>query len=542
MNFQTQKISVIIPTVNAHEELDLAIESIKKNSDHPVEFVIVIDPDMNTGKVSQDILKVCKKHAVKAWVNKDNLGPYGNWNRGAEVATSDWLIFATDDQYFAPHWDSNLLKYWAPKRLIAGRLIEPGIIPVYKTNIQQDFGVLPSEFKEKEFIAWCANRRATGYTPDGFFIPMLQKREDYDALGHYPVAGKFGTSTAVSNDYLYVQAALKKGYEFGTAEDSYSYHFQASSWKKKTLKPSIAAVVLTKNEEQSLPACLKSLSWVTDIIVVDSGSTDKTVAIAKKAGAKVFTNKFENFAAQRNFALTKLGYYNWVLMVDADEVVEPALAKELQFFAKDIYLDGVSIPRKNYIFGKWIKHTEWYPDHHLIFFRPKMVQYQGGVHELAHFIKGNGTVATASNHLIHHNYDSVAEFIEKNFITYPQRYAKDLVDKGYKINYQDLIQKPFTEFMQRFFHAEGYKDGIYGLVLSLLMAGSVFTEYLYVWEMEGKPDRLTNEETRIIFHTFMSKKSELSYWLTTLAIESASGATKLLHRLRRKSLKLLKHL
>lgn len=542
MNYQETKISVIIPTVNAWEELDLAIESVKKNSDCQVEFVIVIDPDMNTGKVNDDILKVCKKHEVKAWVNKENLGPYGNWNRGAEVATTDWLIFATDDQYFAPHWDSNLLKYWEPKRLIAGRLIEPGIIPVYKTNIQADFGVLPSEFKEKEFIAWCANRRATGYTPDGFFIPMLQKREDYDALGHYPVAGKFGTSSAVSNDYLYVQAALKKGYQFGTAEDSYSYHFQASSWKKKTLKPSIAAVVLTKNEETDLAKCLKSLSWVSQIIVIDSDSTDQTLSIAKRYKAKIFSRAFDNFASQRNFALTKVATYNWVLMVDADEVVEGDLAKELQFFAKDIYLDGVQIPRKNYIFGKWIKHTEWYPDRHLIFFRPKMVQYQGGVHELAHFIKGNGAVATASNHLIHHNYDSIAEFIEKNFITYPQRYANDLVEKGYKINYQDLIQKPFTEFMQRFFHAEGYKDGIYGLVLSLLMAGSVFTEYLYVWEMEGKPDRLTNEETKIIFHTLLNKKSELSYWLTTLAIESTSGATKLLHRAKRKALKIIKGL
>jgi cellulose synthase/poly-beta-1,6-N-acetylglucosamine synthase-like glycosyltransferase len=145
---------------------------------------------------------------------------------------------------------------------------------------------------------------------------MLQAREDYDALGHYPVAGKFGTSTAVSNDYLYVQAALKKGYEFGTAEDSYSYHFQASSWKKKTLKPRVAAVVLTKNEEADLDNCLKSLSWVTDIIIVDSGSTDKTLDIAKKYKAKIFSHDLDNFAMQRNFALSKVALYNWVIMVD----------------------------------------------------------------------------------------------------------------------------------------------------------------------------------------------------------------------------------
>lgn len=534
-----QKVSVIIPTVNAYEELDLAIKSIKKNSDYEIEFVIVVDPDMNTGKVNADIIKVCKKHSVTAHVNKDNLGPYGNWNRGAELATTDWLIFATDDQYFAPHWDSNLLKYYQPKRLIAGRLIEPGIIPVYKTNIQADFGVLPSEFKEKEFISWCRKRSNTGYTPDGFFIPMLQHRSDYDALGHYPTAGKFGTSTAVSNDYLYVQEALKKGYEFGTAEDSYSYHFQASSWKKKTLKPTIAAVVLTRNEENDLPSCLKSLSWVSDILVVDSGSTDNTVGIAKKYKAKVIKHDFVDFATQRNFALSQVANYNWVLMIDADESCEKDLARELQFFAKDIYLDGVQIPRKNQIFGRAIMHSDWYPDHRLVFFRPKMVQYEGVVHERVKFVKGNGTVATTQAHLLHHNYDTVSEFVQKNLIDYPQLYAQDLHKEGIKFTALDLLGKPLGEFMRRFFLTEGYKDGLHGLILASLMATQTLLAYVYLWELDGKPTQLTSQETRNLFAELAKKGSELSYWLTTLAIESSSGAKKFIHRLKRKSLKLV---
>jgi len=537
-----EKISVIIPTVNAYEELDLAIESIKKNSDCEIEFCIIVDPDMNTGKVNTDILNVCKKHKVKAWTNKDNLGPYGNWNRGAEVATTNWLVFATDDQYFAPHWDSNLLKYYKPKRLIAGRLVEPGIIPVYRCNIKADFGVLPAEFKEKEFIAWCKSRKDTGFVEDGFFIPMLQHRSDYDTLGGYPTAGKFGTSTAVSNDVLYVEEALKKGYEFGTASDSYSYHFQASSWKKKTLKPTITAIVLTHNSEKYLDKCLRSLAWTTGIVVVDSGSEDKTLDIAKKFKAKIIRHPFENFATQRNFALSQVMTSGWVLMVDADEEVSYKLAQELKSFALDIYLDGVELPRRNEIWGKWIEHSDWYPDYRLVFFRPKLVAYEGEVHERVKFVRGNGTTARASSDLIHHNYETVEQFVSKNLQYYPREYASVLNSEGVKFSPVDMLSKSIGEFFRRFFLTRGYKDGMHGLLLSLLMGVQNLVAYIYLWELQGKQKDLTTEDTKALFRSLKKQATELVYWLTTLSIESSTGTKKLLHRTHRKVLKLIKGL
>lgn len=531
------KMSVIIPTVNAVEELDLTIRSIKRNADNEIEFVVVVDPDMQDGKVNKEILAVCKKHAIKASVNQENQGPYGSWNRGADIATTAWLIFATDDQYFAPHWDRNLLKYWKPQRLVAGRLVEPGIIPVYKTNLQQDFGVTPNEFKEDEFIAWCGSRTVEGFTPDGFFIPLLQKREDFEALGRYPVRGRFGTSGAESNDYNFIQAAIKKGYQFGTAEDSYSYHFQASSWKKKTLKPTIAAVILTKNEEDEIEKCLKSLSWVDKIFVIDSGSTDKTVSIAKSYHATSIVHDFKNYADQRNFALTQVASFDWVLMVDADETVERDLAHELQSFAKDIYLDGVNIVRKNYILGKWIAHTDWYPDYRLIFFRPKMMQYKGSVHEVATPMKGNGIVGQAKGAIVHHNYDTIAEFVEKNLITYPLQYAKMLDSEKVRFSAGSLLEKPIDEFMRRFFLAEGYKDGMHGLILSLLMGAQALVAYCYLWELQGKKPELTVTETHNIFQKIIRKSNEISYWLMTMTIAKSSGATKFINQAKRKILK-----
>ena len=532
---QNEPISVIIPTVNAYEELDLAIESIKKNSDHPIDFVIIVDPDMNTGKIDQKILVVCRKHGIKPIINKKNLGLYGNWNKGAAHAKTDWLIFATDDQYFAPHWDSNLLKYWQPKRLIAGRLVEPGIIPVWRTNIKKDFGILPSEFKEKEFIQWCESRPDKGFEEDGFFIPMLQHRSDYEALGGYPTKGKFGTSSAVSNDVIYVQEAIKKGYQFGTAADSYSYHFQASSWKKKTLKPKIAVVILTHNSAKSLPQAVRSAKpLAAKIIIVDDNSTDKTREVAKRLGCSVYRRTLDDFATQRNWALAKVAKYDWVLMLDHDEILESKLVAELKSFAKDIYLDGVRIPRKNYIFGKWIQHSDWYPDYRLVFFRPKIVKYEQGVHERAVFIKGNKATADAKYHLIHRNYDTVEDFLVRNLIKYPRAYAQHLHQLNYQLKPTDFIQKPIAEFMRRFFLTEGYKDGFYGLVLATLMAAQTVAAYAYLWEVQGKRTNLTSYEINQLFASLKEQGKEVKYWLLSLAVDSAKGAKKFAHRLHRK--------
>lgn len=533
------KMSVIIPTVNAHAELDLALTSLKTNSTLPLELVVVVDPDLKTGKLSDQILAVVKKHGLTPLINKTNQGPYGSWNRGATHATSPWLVFATDDQYFAPHWDTQLAAAWQPKRLVAGRLVEPGIIPVWRTNFQQDFGVTPASFDKAAFIKWCAKRQDKGFVEDGFFIPLLISRQDFEDLGRYPTAGQFGTSSATSNDIRFVEHAQEQGYQFGTAAGSYSYHFQASSWKKKTAQPTIAAIVLTLNEEKLLPRCLTSLKWATEVFVIDSGSTDKTVTLAKKLGAKVIRHPFQDFASSRNFALDKAADFDWVLMVDADETVEADLGKELQSFAKDIYLDGVNIPRKNYIFGRWIEHSDWYPDERLVFFRPKLVKYEGQIHERAKFVRGNGSTATASFHLLHTNYDSVREFVGKNLLDYPAEYALILHEQGQSFVPSDLLTKPAGEFMRRFFLTEGWKDGLYGFILAALMAAQTLIAYIYLWELQGKRQDLSRAEIKEIFSALRQKGSELKYWLISMSVETTTGAQKFLHRARRKALKII---
>lgn len=538
----TPEISIIIPTVNAPAELDLALNSLKKNSSLTLEYLIMVDPDQRTQKINPTILKVCQKHQITPHLNSKNLGPYGSWNRGAHLSHGQYLVFATDDQYFAPGWDRSLLAASAPKRLVVGRLVEPGIIPVYKTNIQIDFGVTPAEFREADFLAWCQTQRDRGFVPDGFFIPMLISRRDFSFLGDFPTNGTFGTRSAVSNDYDYIQSALKRGFTFGTADGSLSYHFQGSSWKKKNLHPHITAVVLTKNSAKTLASTLKSLEWVTSILVVDAHSSDDTAKIAKDHGAQLKTHPFVDFASQRNFALKHSASADWVFMLDADEVCEPALAQELRSAALDIYLDGVNVRRKNYIWGQWIEHTDWYPDLRLVFFRPRAVTFVAGVHERATFVKGGGNTIDSTHHILHYNYTTVAEFVQKNLLTYPQAYAHELDRTGVQFDPLAMVTSSLSEFMRRYFLARGYLDGMYGLALSLLMGLQQLLSYLYLWEIQGKSRDFSLLDFRRLLQGLKQKSPELKYWLHTTEIELKRGLPRYFARLKRKTHQLIKGL
>src|SRR3989344_1136119 len=127
----------------------------------------------------------------------------------------------------------------------------------------------------------------------------------------------------------------------------------------------LTSILITKNEEANIKRCLASIKDISDeIIIVDSGSTDKTLQIAKSFNAKIINKSFDNFASQRNFALSKAGN-DWVLSLDADEEISQELREEISKAIETEKFDGYLIPRKNIIFGKEIKHTRWSPDKHI---------------------------------------------------------------------------------------------------------------------------------------------------------------------------------
>lgn len=285
-------------------------------------------------------------------------------------------------------------------------------------------------------------------------------------------------------------------------------------------KTGITALILAKNEEKNLPRCLEAVAWVDEIIVIDDQSTDKTVVLAEKAGAKIYQRRLDDFASQRNFALAKVTT-EWVLLVDPDETVPQELQKEIFKAIKLKGFAGFYFPRKNIIFGQWIEHSGWFPDHQLHFFRTKKGMYVGKVHEQ---VEVKGKVGYLKTPLIHENNQSITQYLEK-LIHYTELEAEKQMKAGYQFSWPDLIQKPLDEFLRRFFAEEGYKDGIHGLALSFLQTFSQLVVYLRIWEKEGFP----SGPTKNVFSQIEKAIDQLQYWLVK---KSKNPFKKILQRLK----------
>lgn len=168
----------------------------------------------------------------------------------------------------------------------------------------------------------------------------------------------------------------------------------------------ISVLILTLNEEVNLPSCLESVNWSDDIIVFDSYSTDRTAEIAKAAGVRVFQRRFDNFAAQRNAALTEVDYkYPWVLMVDADECTPLDLAEEMKKVVGNPSVEEVMfrMRRKDYLYGAWLRQSNCYPTWFGRLVRPEKIRVERSVNE--EYI-ANGKVGLLKGNLIHHSYNA----------------------------------------------------------------------------------------------------------------------------------------
>lgn len=242
----------------------------------------------------------------------------------------------------------------------------------------------------------------------------------------------------------------------------------------------ISAVVLTRDECRHLPDCLAGLKWADEVLVVDSGSRDGTPELARAAGARVEFNPWVNYAVQRQRAL-ELAEGAWILFVDADERVPPALAAEVRRAVAGRGPEvGWWVPRRNFFpGGREVRHTGWSPDYQLRLLRRDAAHYDPSeaVHEVARLA---GPAGFLIEPLIHINYETWGEFFAKQ-IEFARYEARTWHAAGRRARPHNLVLQPLRAFHRRYVVWQGWRDGLLGLWLSALMAGFDFLSWWYLW-------------------------------------------------------------
>ena len=253
---------------------------------------------------------------------------------------------------------------------------------------------------------------------------------------------------------------------------------------------SLSVIVITLNEEKNIADCLKSVSWASEIVLVDGGSTDKTLEIARGFTEKTFVKPWEGYGASKNFGLEHCTG-DWVLWLDADERVTPGLAEELKGILANDTTSPVAfeIPRKAFFLGKWIRHCGWYPGHVLRLFRRKAGHFsENKVHER---LEVSGEKGRLRSDLLHYTDPNLWHYFEK-FNRYTTLAAEELSGNRARFKISQLIVRPFWVFVRMYILKRGFLDGIHGLVLSVLSAAYVFTKYAKLWELSGEFQRSNN--------------------------------------------------
>ena len=276
--------------------------------------------------------------------------------------------------------------------------------------------------------------------------------------------------------------------------------------------PNISVVINAQNVEADLPRALASVKSLADeIVVVDQSSTDKTSDIAKKAGANVFSHESVDYVEKaRNFGLSK-ATKDWILVLDPDEEVPQGLAREIQKIIKNPEADYYRISRKNIVFGKWLRHSRWWPDYNIRLFKKGTVSWNEVVHAVP-MTRGVGGEIKDKEELaiVHHHYVNIDQYLER-MIRYSRIQSKELIKNKYEFKWTDLVSKPVNEFLSRYFAGKGYKDGLHGLALSLLQAFSEFVVYIRVWGKDGYPEKeIKKSEIKDVFD---KNTHDMNWWI-----------------------------
>ncbi|PID57393.1 hypothetical protein CSB45_07670 [candidate division KSB3 bacterium] len=249
----------------------------------------------------------------------------------------------------------------------------------------------------------------------------------------------------------------------------------------------LSVTIITCNEETRIRAALKSAVWADEIVVVDSGSTDQTLEICREYTQHVFQEPWHGYVEQKNIATARC-LHDWVLNIDADEIISTGLAAEIQeIFTCGPTHAGYMIPRRTYYLGAWIRHCGWYPDKKLRLFNKQQGRWTGQM--LHEKVQVEGTTASLQHDLYHYTYENIEDHL-KTINTYTSIAASH---KQGSITAAGILGHTLFTFFKKYLIKQGFRDGGRGLIVSLLSAFSVAVKYAKLWELRHVPQ----EEKRL---------------------------------------------
>ena len=264
--------------------------------------------------------------------------------------------------------------------------------------------------------------------------------------------------------------------------------------------PGVSVTIITLDEADHIGAAIDSAAWADEVIVVDAGSADDTVAIARARGARVESRAWTGWIDQKNYA-AGLASHDWIFSLDADERITPALAAEIRgLLSAEPPVRGYRVPRVTFHLGRWIRTTDFYPDYQMRLYDRRAARWQGKyVHES---VAVDGPSGRLTSELEHYSYDDLSDHLDR-INRYTTLAARQMHESGRRANMFDLLIHPPAAFVRNYVLRRGFADGAVGLTLSLVNAYSVLLKFAKLWEIqhgqggpEGPPLRTDPDQPR----------------------------------------------
>ena len=247
--------------------------------------------------------------------------------------------------------------------------------------------------------------------------------------------------------------------------------------------PGLTATIITLNESANITAALESVRWADEIVVVDAQSSDDTVEIARRFTDRVVVREWPGYIAQKNYAAS-IASHDWILSLDADERVTPALALEIKaLMGSDPPCAGYRVPRVSHYLGRWIRSTDWYPDYQLRLYDRRCARWTGRyVHES---VSAEGQVDRLRADLQHYPYRDVSHHLA-TIDRYSSLAARQMFEDGRHAGALQLSFHPVAAFLRNYLVHGGVREGAAGLIVSMLNSYYVFLKFVKLWEITKK--------------------------------------------------------